>query len=116
MWVQVRSKMTNKVIFIPVTSLPIQFSMKTKFLKASIYIAKMTTKKADKYMSEGRKLGPLAGLLARLFTSCQLSNLPRKFTEKYFAVFNQSSCTIYLTWYWSLLFFAEFSSIIAFVV
>ena len=81
MWVQVRSKMTNKTIFILVTSLPVQFSIKTKFLKASIYIAKMSTEKADKYMFEGRKLG-LAGLLARLLTSCQLSNLPRKFTEK----------------------------------
>ena len=31
-------------------------------------------------------------------------------------VFDQSSCTIYLTWYWLLLFFQEFSPIIPFMV
>ena len=33
-------------------------------------------------------------LLALLLASCQLRNFPREFTEKCFAVFDQSSCTI----------------------
>ena len=39
-----------------------------------------------------------------------------KFTEKCFVVFGQSSHTIDLTWYWLLLFFWKFSSIIPFMV
>ena len=55
-------------------------------------------------------------LLGRLLASCQLRSFPRVFTEKCFAVFDQSSCAIYLTWYRPLLFFWEFSSIIPFMV
>ena len=38
------------------------------------------------------------------------------FIQKYFAVFDQSDRAIYLTWYQSILFFREFSSIIPFTV
>ena len=55
-------------------------------------------------------------LLTRLLASCQLRNFPREFTEKCFAVFDQSSHAIYLAWYWPLLFFWEFFSIIPFMV
>ena len=65
-------------------------------------------------MSEGRN--PLVCSPACLLASCQLRNFPREFTEKCFAIFDQSSCAIYLTWYRSLLFFREFSSIIPFMV
>ena len=37
-------------------------------------------------------------LLACLLPSCQLRNFPCEFTEKCFAVFDQWTCTIYLTW------------------
>ena len=47
-------------------------------------------------------------LLALLLASCQLRNFPREFTEKCFALFDQSSCAIYLMWYQPLLFFWEF--------
>ena len=36
MWVQLGSKMAKKVIFIPATSLPTNFSLKTKFLTAIV--------------------------------------------------------------------------------
>ena len=49
---------------------------------------------------------------ACLLALCQLRNFLRELTEKCFAVFDQSSHAIYLTWYRSLLFFWEFSSII----
>ena len=42
---------------------------------------------------------------------CQLWNFVREFTEKCFAGFYQSSHTIYLRWYCSLLFLWEFSSV-----
>ena len=84
-------------------------------MKSATYIAEMTTQKAEKYLSEGRKLGSTC-LPACLLTSCQRRNFPREFTEKSFAIFDQSSHMIYLTWYWSALFFQEFSSIISFMV
>ena len=37
-------------------------------------------------------------LLACLLPSCQLRNFPCEFTEKCFVVFDQWTCTIYLTW------------------
>ena len=43
-----------------------------------------------------------------MLASCQLLNFPRDFTENFFAVFDQSKRTIYLTWYRSVLFFWEF--------
>ena len=55
-------------------------------------------------------------LLARLLASCQLRNFLREFTEICFAVFDQSNCAIYLTWYGPLLFFLEFTNIIPFMV
>ena len=36
MWVQVGSEMTKTVIFISATSLPTQFSLKKKFLRAIV--------------------------------------------------------------------------------
>ena len=35
-WIQVGSKMARKIVFIPATLLPIQFSLKTKFLIALV--------------------------------------------------------------------------------
>ena len=80
-------------------------------MKSTTYIIEITTQKNEKYLSEGE-----IHLLACLLVSCQLRNFPHEFTEKCFAVFDQSSCVIYLTWYWLLLFFQEFSSIIPFMV
>ena len=82
-------------------------------MKSTTYIVEITTQKNEKNMSEGRN--PLACLHAHLLISCQIRNFPREFTEKCFAIFDQSSCAIYL-WYWLLLFLREFSSIIPFMV
>ena len=51
-------------------------------------------------------------LLACLRVSFQLRNFLPEFIEKSFDVFDQSSHTIYVRWYWLLLFFRKFSSII----
>ena len=66
-------------------------------MKTTTYIAEMTTQKNEKYLSEVRN--PLACLPARLLTLCQVRNFQCEFTEKCFAIFDQSSCMIYLTWY-----------------
>ena len=55
----------------------------------------------------------LACLPTCLFTSCQPRNFLHDFTEQCFALSDQSSCAINLTWY---LFFCEFYSIIIFLV
>ena len=83
-------------------------------MKSTTYIVEITNQKNEKYLPEGRN--PLACLPRHLLVSCQLRNFPCEFTEKCFAVFDQSSHAIYLMWYWSLLFFQEFSSIIYFMV
>ena len=82
-------------------------------MKSTTYIAEITTKKNEKYMSEGRN--SFACSPACLLASCHLRNFLREFTEKCFAVFDQSSCAIYLMWYRPLLFFWGFSSIILFM-
>ena len=66
-------------------------------MKSRTYIAEITNQKNEKYLSEGRN--PLACLPPCLLALCQLRNFLHEFTEKYFAVFDQSSCTIYLKWY-----------------
>ena len=81
-------------------------------MKSTTCIAEITNQKNEKYLSEGRN--PLAWLLPHLLASCQLRSFPCEFTEKCFAVFDQSSWVIYLTWK-PLLFFWEFSSIIPFM-
>ena len=83
-------------------------------MKSTTYIIEITNQKNEKYLSEGRN--PLACLPPCLLASCQLRNFLCEFTEKCFAIFDQSSHMIYLTWYWLLLFFWEFSSIIPFMV
>ena len=83
-------------------------------MKSATFIIEITSQKNENYPSEERK--PLACLSACLLASCQLRNFPWEFTEKFFVVFDQSSYVIYLTWYWLLLFFWEFSSIIPFMV
>ena len=83
-------------------------------MKSTTYIVEITNQKNEKFLSEARN--PLACLPPRLLASCQLRNFPQELTEKYFAVFAQSSCAIYITWYRPLLFFCEFSSIIPFMV
>ena len=74
-------------------------------MKSKTYTLEITNQKNEKYLSEGRN--PLACLPPRLLVSCQLKNFPREFTEKCFAVFDQSRYAIYLTWYRSFLFFWE---------
>ena len=74
----------------------------------------ITTQKNEKYLSERRNL--FACSPSQPFASCQLRNFPREFTEKCFAIFDQSRRAIYLTWYRPLLFFREFYSIISFMV
>ena len=66
-------------------------------MKSATYIIEITNQKNEKYLSEGRN--PLACLPACLLTLCQLRN---------FAVFDQSSCTIYLTCYRLVLFFSYY--------
>ena len=83
-------------------------------MKSTIYIAEITNQNNEKYLSERRN--PLACLSPCLLTSCQLRNFLCEFNEKCFAVFDQSSCAIYLMWYQPLLFFWKFSSIIPFMV
>ena len=83
-------------------------------MKSTTYIVETTTQKNEKYLYEGRN--PLACLSARLLALSQLINLLREFTEKCFVVFDRSSHAIYLTWYRSLLFFREFSSIIPYMI
>ena len=95
-------------------------------MKSTTYITEITTRKAGNYLSEGRKLGSTcllpcspARFVFVVLWYCmpchKLRNFPREFTEKCFAVFNQSGSAIYHT-YRSLLFFREFSSIIPFMV
>ena len=72
-------------------------------MKSTTYIAEINNQKNEKYLSEGRN--PLACSPPHLLASCQLRNIPHEFTEKCFAVFDLSSCAIYLTWYRPLLFF-----------
>ena len=83
-------------------------------MKSTTYTIEMTPQKNEKYLSE--EINPLACSPACLLTSCQLRNFLCEFTEKCFAIFDQSSCTIYLTWYRSLLFLWGFSFIITFMV
>ena len=82
-------------------------------MKSTTYFAEITNWKAEKYLSEWKTR---IHLLARLLTLCQLRNFPSEFTENYFAVFDQSRCSIYLTWHRSLLFFPKFTFIIPFMV
>ena len=83
-------------------------------MRSTRYFAEITNKKAENYLPETGKTR--IHLLAHLLASCQLRNFPREFTENIFAVFDQSSRLIYLTWYRSLLFFPEFTSVIPFMV
>ena len=72
-------------------------------MKSTTYIVEIPNQKNEKYLSMRRN--PVACSPSRLLALCQLRNFPREFTEKCFAVFDQSSCAIYLTWYRRLLFF-----------
>ena len=64
-------------------------------MKSTTYIVEITNQKNEKYLSEGRNL--FACLPLCLLASCQVRNFPREITEKSFAIFDQSSCMIYLT-------------------
>ena len=83
-------------------------------MKSTTYIVEITNQENEKYLSVGRN--PVACSPPCLLTSCQLRNFPCEYTEKCFAIFDQSGCAIYLTWYQPLLFFCEFFSIIPFMV
>ena len=62
-------------------------------MKSTTYIPEITTQKNERHLLGGRN----ACLLVLLLASYQLRNFPREFTEKCFAVFDQSSHAIYLT-------------------
>ena len=83
-------------------------------MKSTTYIIEITNQKNEKYLYVGRN--PVAWSPPHLLALRQLRNFLHVFTEKCFAVFNQSGCAIYLTWYRPLLFFWEFSSIIPLMV
>ena len=83
-------------------------------MKSTIYIVEITNQKNEKYLYVWRN--PVVCSPPRLLASCQLRNFPRVFTEKCFAVFDQTGYAIYLTRYWPHLFFWEFFSIISFIV
>ena len=78
-------------------------------MKVTTYIVEITTQKNEKLLSECRN-----HLLARLLAFCQQKYIPHEFTEKCFAISDQTISPIYLTWYRSFLFFREFSSNIPF--
>ena len=61
-------------------------------MKSITYIIEITTQKNEQYLSEGRNQH--ACLPACLLASCQLRILLSEFTEKHFAVFDQSSYAI----------------------
>ena len=83
-------------------------------MKSTTYIVELTNQKNEKYLYLGRN--PVAWSPPCFLASCQLINFLRVFTEKCFAVLDQSGCAICLTWYRLLLFLGEFSSIIPFMV
>ena len=82
-------------------------------MKSTTHIVEISNQKNEKYLYVGRN--PVACLPSPFLASCQLRNFPREFIEKGFAVLNQSSCTIYLTWYRPPIFSWEFPSIIPFM-
>ena len=82
-------------------------------MKSTTHIVEITNQKNEKYLCVRRN--PVACLPSRLLASCQLSNFLREFIEKSFAVLNQSSCAIYLTWSRPPIFFWEFPSSIPFM-
>ena len=83
-------------------------------MKSTTYIIEITNQKNEKYLYVGRN--PVAWSPPHLLAFGQPRNFPHVFTEKCFAIFDQSGCAIYLTWYRLLLFSWEFSSIIPFMV
>ena len=83
-------------------------------MKSTTYFAEITNNKSWKASVWERKTR--IHLLAHLLTLCQLRNFLSEFTENWFAIFDQSSCAIYLKWYRSLLFFLKFTCIIPFMV
>ena len=83
-------------------------------MKSTTCIVEITNQKNENYLYVG--INPVAWSPSRLLASYQLRNFLCVFTEKCFAIFDQSDCAIYLTWYRRLLFFWEFSSIIPFMV
>ena len=58
-------------------------------MKRTTYIAKITTQRNEKYLSEGRNL--LACSANSLLVSCQPRNFPREFTEKCFVFLTNQS-------------------------
>ena len=77
-------------------------------MKSTAYIAEITTLKNEKYLSEGRN--PLVYSPTHLLALCQLKNFTREFTEKCFAVFDQSSRAIYkvASTFWGIFFYHSF--------
>ena len=61
-------------------------------MKSATYFAEITIQKAEKFLFERGKLESTC--LPTCSAWCQLRNFPREFTEKCFAVFDQSSGTI----------------------
>ena len=72
--------------------------------KSTAYSTKTTTLKAGKYLKISDK-GKLEAKCFCLLARYWQRNFPREFTENCFAVFDQSSRVILLTWYCRLYFF-----------
>ena len=78
-------------------------SFPAKTAVSTTYIVEIANQKNESICLTGE-----IHLLAHLHALCQLRNFPHEFTEKCFAVFDLSSCTIYLTRYQMLLFMRIF--------
>ena len=68
-------------------------------MKNTTYIAEITSEKNKEWQVSAWGEKSTCLLTRSLFASCELRNFPREFTQKCFAVFNQSSHPIYLTWH-----------------
>ena len=63
-------------------------------MKSTTYIVELTNRKNEKYLYPGRN--PVAWSPPCFLALCQLINFLRVFTEKCFAVLDQSGCAICL--------------------
>ena len=64
-------------------------------MKSATYFPDITDQKAENYLSEIGKLESTC--LLTCLPCVNLRNFPHEFTKNCFAVFDQSSCAVYLT-------------------
>ena len=77
-------------------------------MKSTTYFAEIANRKAEKYLKEKTRIH----LLVHLLVSCKVRNFLCEFTENCFAIFDQSSHTIFLTWYPEIYFYHSFYGMI----